>query len=192
MPHARGLRKNIAYNLQYLEYLNQTLNEFGLTSVLTTQTWKVFILVGTGITEAILYYVIWSKGFHKEQMWKSIAKKSTNEFQLNGRTHKVENTIWEKLDLPILEAMSFESMIQKAESKRLLGSNHEIYKKLQFLRKLRNRVHLQAIEEDSDTDYNRFNADEVRTMKITLYSILTSSLFSPIVPEKAIFDFLQS
>ena len=69
IPNTCTLRKNIAYNLQYLQYLDQTLNEFKLTSVLVTQNWKVFIIAGTGIVEALLYYLLFSKGMYKETEW---------------------------------------------------------------------------------------------------------------------------
>jgi hypothetical protein len=192
VPNTRALRRNIAYNLQYLQYLEQTLNEFDLTSVLITQTWKIFIIVGTGVMEALLYYVLWSNDLHKEADWELIASKSTNEFKLDGRLHKIENSIWAKLDDPRAEAMTLEAMIQKVEKKKLLGRDHEIYKKLQFLRKLRNRVHLQAIEDERDTDWNSFNLSEVTTMRYTLHTVLTGSLFSPTVSEKNMFAFLKS
>jgi hypothetical protein len=192
VPNTRALRKNVAYNLQYLQYLDQSLSEFTLTSVIVTQTWKVFIIVGTGIIEALLYYLLYSNNLHREIEWELRASKSTNEFRLDGRMHKIENSLWAKLDSPRSEAMTFESMIQKVEAKKLLGDDHEIYKKLQFLRKLRNRVHLQLIEDEGDTDWTSFNISEIKTMKLALHTLLTGSLFSPTASEKKMFAFLKA
>ena len=47
VPNITGIRKNIAYNLQYLQFQVQLLSEFKVTQVILTQTWKVFIIVGT-------------------------------------------------------------------------------------------------------------------------------------------------
>lgn len=190
IPNTCALRKNIAYNLQYLQYLDQTLNEFKLTSVLVTQNWKVFIIAGTGIVEALLYYLLFSKGMYKETEWELLAKKATNEFELAGRMHKIENILWVKLTSPRSDTMTFESMIQKVETRKLLGGDHEIYKKLQFLRKLRNRVHIHSIEDEGDTDWTSFNKSEISTMKHALHTLLTGNLFSLKASEKKMFAFL--
>ena len=58
VDHHYELRKNLAYNLQYIEYLACTLEDLRLTSVLHNQTIKSFIIVGSGVVEAILYYVL--------------------------------------------------------------------------------------------------------------------------------------
>jgi hypothetical protein len=192
IPNASAYRKNLAYNIQYLQYLDQTLNELNLTSVLVTQTWKVFILVGAGIIEALLYYLLRSYNLQKRTEWELITKKSSNEFKLDGRLHKIENCLWAKLISPQDEDMSFESMIQKAETKKLLGNNHDIYKKLQYLRKLRNRVHLHLIEDERDTDWTKFNKKEITTMKYALFTFLTGKLFLPKASEKKMFSFLKS
>lgn len=52
------LRKNLAYNLQYLEYLQQTIRELSLSTVLVKQTYKSYIIVGTGILESILFHLV--------------------------------------------------------------------------------------------------------------------------------------
>jgi hypothetical protein len=41
----KDIRKNIAYNLQYLEYLEQTIAEISLSAVLVKQTYKSYIIV---------------------------------------------------------------------------------------------------------------------------------------------------
>ena len=87
--------------------------------------------------------------------------------------------------------MTLDVMIKKAEKKKLLGNDHEIYKKLNHLRKVRNRIHLHAIDEDYDTDWFKINKDDVITIKVVLYSFMTSSFFKPSNDEKQYFDFLH-
>lgn len=184
------IKKNIAYNLQYLQFQSQILREFKLTSVIQTQTWKVCIIVGTGIIEAILHYLLTAKGLNKKSEWEeeTIAETGIN---LEGCKYKIENRIFKKLSSPKAVEMSLDIMIKKVESKKLLGANHEIYKKLQYLRKLRNRVHLHVIEQPYDTDWWKFSNNEMATMKKVLYSFMISSFFSPTEEEKALFEFLK-
>lgn len=51
------IRRNLAYNLQYLEYIEQTIVELSLSAVLTKQTYKSYIIVAIGIVESILYHL---------------------------------------------------------------------------------------------------------------------------------------
>ena len=46
---------NIAYNLQYLEYLNQNIKEQFLSRVLLAQTFKIFAITATQVVEGLLY-----------------------------------------------------------------------------------------------------------------------------------------
>lgn len=49
---------NIAYNLQYLEYLNENIKEQFLSRVLLAQTFKTFAITATQIVEGLLYLKI--------------------------------------------------------------------------------------------------------------------------------------
>ena len=190
VPNIVGLRKNIAYNLQYLQFQKQVLIEFNVTQVILTQVWKMHIIVGTSIVEALLYYLLTSKGFQKTTEWEQVASTS-NETNIDGSKHKIENVVYRKLDAPIPVGMTLDVMIKKAEKKKVLGAGEEIYKKLNYLRKLRNRVHIHVIGEDLDTDWWKINKNEVDTVRLVLYSFLTSSLFKPTIEEKKLFAFLQ-
>lgn len=190
VPNAAALRKNIAYNLQYLQFQNQILIEFNVTQVILTQVWKIHIIVGTSIVEALLYYLLTSKGMHKTTEWEQVGSTS-NETNIDGAKHKIENVIYRKLQNPAPQDMTLDVMIKKAEKSKLLGTGQEIYKKLNYLRKLRNRVHIHAVDEDYDTDWWKININEVKTVKLVLYSFMTSSLFRPTNDEKEIFAFLR-
>lgn len=49
---------NIAYNLQYLEYLNQNIKEQFLSRVLLAQTFKTFAVTSAQVVEGLLYLTI--------------------------------------------------------------------------------------------------------------------------------------
>ncbi|MEQ8409554.1 MAG: hypothetical protein RKH07_14895 [Gammaproteobacteria bacterium] len=189
VPNVVALRKNIAYNLQYLQFQKQVLLECGVTQVITTQVWKVHIIVGTSIIEALLYYLLTSTGLHKTQKWEEVGK-SSSENKFEGKDFRIENTYFRRPVKDNPQEMTLDWMIKKAESKKLLGSDHNIYKKLVYLRKLRNRVHIHAVNEDYDTDWLKINKNEVDTVRNVLYMFFTSSLFKPSQTEKGYFEFL--
>ncbi len=58
-PYA--LRSDIAYNLQYIEFLHKVLSDIKLTSLLENQTWKSIILRGSSVMEALLHYLLVNK-----------------------------------------------------------------------------------------------------------------------------------
>lgn len=189
--HVSAIRKNIAYNIQHLQFQSQLLSEFKITQVILTQNWKVYIIVGISIIECILYYLLKSKSLHTVTEWEHISKTS-NYININKpNIYKLENYILKKLVTPIPSKMKFDDMIKKVQKHELLGKNEEIYKKLNHLKKLRNRVHLQSVEHYTDTDWFKFNIGDFKTMKKILHIFLTSSLFKPTPLEKKMFKFLK-
>jgi len=190
--HLYELRRNIAYNIQYLQYIEFTFSDLHLTSVIWTQSVKSFIITGIGIVEAILYYVLRVNGFHRENSWKLLRKVPTNEFHADQSILKVENHIFQRLETPVEEEMTLDAMLKKIESRKLLGEDLELYKQLSYLRKLRNRVHLHLVERDLDTDWNNFNRNELNIMKSVLQKIFLGPLFTPEEEQLAYFSFLNT
>ena len=185
-----ALRKNLAYNLQYLEYLNRTAVDLNLTEVIYTQTWKTFIIVGCGIVESLLYFILVAKDLHSKTDLEFMADISSNPIRLDGELRVIKSKVFKKLSHSRPEQMSFDSMLKKAESKKLLGSDHELYVKLNYLRNLRNKVHLQEISHEFDTDWNSFNWNSVCAMASVLHAIFTSKIFSPTEEEMEYFSYL--
>lgn len=62
------VRSNLSYNLQYVEYLQQTLNELSLSAVLEKLTYKSYIVSAVGIIEAVLYHVVKASGKKQEKL----------------------------------------------------------------------------------------------------------------------------
>jgi hypothetical protein len=87
--------------------------------------------------------------------------------------------------------MSFDAMIKCAKSKSLFGSDKVIYLKLDSLRALRNKVHLQVINDPTDTDWNTFTNNDLSDICKVLYAIFTSSLFALENNEERYFNYLR-
>lgn len=178
-PNAAGLRRNLAYNLQYLEYMEQTLNDLKLTSVLLTQTWKAVIIVGCGVVECLLHYFLITTMNHSETDWRLEFVANGSPKAINGTDVRIDSHVYKRLKEPMLKTMTFDAMLKRAEKKKVMGNNHNVYAKLNLLRSLRNRVHLQEMGSPRDTDWNAFNNKDHKIMMQVLYSIFTSAPFSP-------------
>ena len=55
-------RRNIAYNLQYLEYLELQLKDLNVSSVIRTMLFKNFIIVAASIIEIAFYHLAKTNG----------------------------------------------------------------------------------------------------------------------------------
>lgn len=190
--HAVALRKNIAYSLQHLEFLHRCIEDIRLSSVLETQTQKTFVMVGCGVVEGLLTYLLTIAGLNSTTDWQCNAVINSNEKEVDGVKMKVETHLFIKLAVPVPQEMTFDAMLKKAESKKVFGPNHDIYAKLKGLRKLRNRVHLQACDHPSDTDWNAFSKRDMVKMAEVLIAILLNPLFNPSTEENAYFRYLTT
>lgn len=190
--HTGAIKKNIAYNLQYLEYLDRCLLDLKLSSPIKKQLYKTFILFGCSIVECLIFFLLIKKGHYRKIHYEFEYCTSGNEKKLqNGVTIKIDNHVYQKLDKPRLDKMDFHSMLKKADSKKLLGQKNVIYSRLKTLKKLRNKIHLQDVERLGDTDWNSFEPDDVKTMAEVLYNVFTGDVFQPSSKERGYFDYLR-
>lgn len=192
LPHEKiyPLRKNIAYSLQYIEFLNKIRTDVYMTGVLLTQNIKSILVHSATIIEAIFYYLVETNHAANSTSWLKIKSLNTGEYELEGKKFKNEILIFEKSQSKIKTTMSFDQMSKKVERKKLLGENYENYSRINALRKLRNKIHIHDTEHNFDTDWNNFNLKELTLTCDILHSILTCDLFggSKILER---FDFLK-
>jgi len=189
--HSYALRKNLAYNLQYIEFQDRVLQDIKLSSVLYTQTIKTIILVGSGVIESLLNYLLIINGVHSTTEWRERCKFKGNQKKLNNEYIRLDSTLYEKLPSEEFLHMTFDAMIKCAKSNNILGTGGVIYEKLDSMRRLRNKVHLQVINNPTDTDWNSFNSTDLSDMCKILYAVFTSSIFTPSDNEKAYFHYLR-
>jgi hypothetical protein len=188
-PQITWLRKNIAYNLQSIEFLYRISKDINLTSVLLTQNIKLFIICGTSIIEGLFYYLVVTNG-KKAKIWKSYKKIPTNPYTDGENTFMLETEIFIEVSPLTSMTITFDQMCKTVEKHKLLGDVENLYKRLAYIRKLRNKIHIQDIKHSTDTDWYTFNEKEFKLMKNTLYVLLTSSLFSNSSPN-SLFDYLR-
>lgn len=191
-PNPYALRKNIAYNLQYIEFLHRCLSDIKISNVIVTQTYKTIILTGTGIVESLLHYLLVKEKLHSRTEWNLKVILPGQQKSVEGIQTKVDSHIYNKLSAPKRVSMNFDSIIQKSKKGKVLGSNSDIYKRINSLRKLRNKVHLQAINHPIDTDWNSFNKSNVKTMDEVLYAVFTGVIFKPNNDQKEYFKYLNN
>jgi len=174
----KELRKNIAYNMQYLEYLHQTNIELSLSSVITTQNYKTFIIFSVSVIECILYYWVSKSSLQITKEWEEIYSKEIEKGKIRS-TIKVES----KLE------MKLEGMIKAAKSKSLFGIDNLLYEDLHKLRKLRNTTHMYN-PKSQETDWFIFNTTQYNLARSTLLKVFVT-LFKPTSYQEKIINFLK-
>ena len=53
-----AIANNVAYTLQYLQFLDKIIADLDLTPVLATQTIKTFVINGCAVVEAVFYKIV--------------------------------------------------------------------------------------------------------------------------------------
>ncbi len=189
--HPYALRKNIAYNLQYIEFLHRCLADLKISGVIEKQIFKNVIIVGCGIIESLVHFLLIAKRHYKQIEWevRDIAK--GNPMKIDGQFRKFDIHVFHKLSRPKNDEMTFDSMLKCAENKRILGSDHSVYAKLKELRKLRNRIHLQETGSAVDTDWNAVERDDLLAMAFVLHAVFTGPIFQPTQQQRTYFAYLS-
>jgi hypothetical protein len=149
----RSVKQNLAYNLQYLQYLQQTLVELRLSEVLERQTIKGYVIVAIGVVECLLYHLNSTSGGTQSKLTK---------------------------------------IIERVQSKELLGKAAERYAELHRFRELRNKVHIYELRDQLGTDYQAFGRQEFRDMRRILYELATNPNLGLSTLQAGPFEFLRS
>jgi len=175
----KDLRKNIAYNMQYLEYLHQTYEELSLSSVITTQNHKSFIIFSVSIIECILYYWLVSSGYEITKEWNQFHSQTIPKGKMRA------TIIFESKP-----EMNLEAMIETAKKKNLFETDNTLYDDLHELRQLRNKTHMYN-PKDQETDWHVFNRKQLALAKSALFKIFII-LFKPNPNQEKIINFLKT
>ena len=189
-PHVYALKRNVAYSLQYLEYLHQCLSDLKLSGVIEAQTRKSITLISASVIESLIYYLLIKRDEYTKTEWSLKAVVSGNQKKVGNHNIKIDSHIYTKLPAFKLDHMTFDAMIKKAAAKKLFGVNKTVYSDLDLLRKLRNKIHLQEISFSVDTDWNTFTDAEHSRVRSLLHAIVTSNIFRPSAEEKQYFTYL--
>jgi hypothetical protein len=161
-------RKNIAYSLQHLEFLNRVIEDVSLSSILWSQNVKSFVVYGAAVIEAIFNFLVIESGNGKTTQWRKVTSHHSSEFEIGGKKYKNLIEVLEKLENPIRIQMTFD---------QLAKNEFRAYSKINPIRKLRNKIHIHSPDHEYNTDWTDFNKPELRLIRTVLYSVLTSEVF---------------
>lgn len=171
--------RNVAYNLQYLQYIDLQMKELKLHSVIYSMLCKTFIITSMSIIEAIFYYILKNNNQNKTSNMELIFSTKSNKKKYEEDELIVETNVY-KIVEPKRVEMSLDSMIKKMEKKGYLDLKHNYFPYLKHFKDLRNKIHIH-ISEDSlyKTDYWQFENADVLFVKYMLLNILTDGNISP-------------
>lgn len=192
-------RSNIAYNLQYLEYIELQLRELNLSSVIRAMLYKNFIVVAASIIEIAFYHLAKTNGKIRlrteKQVFRQDIKKPSNISPLS-KVDKFTLFGYEILPTGIEDVTKFEQLISIVrDNKLLIDTDISVNKEyLKLLRKLRNKIHLTTATCSNDTDYNQFWFKDYLSAKFFLFIVLKDSIFgkNKQVVFPRIFDAIQT
>lgn len=179
--------KNIAYSLQYLQFLQLELEELKLHNIVEKHLWKTYIITAMAIIEVIFNHVVKKNNKQEKDEWSNV-ELSTNSITHNGEEQKCTVIIQTKLDDPIDKEMNFAALIDIVEKNRLIPFRSKAYRDLQVLRKVRNKIHLKA-NEMADSDYYAIEKKYYLFARRYLYFILTNENICS--SHSTTFNFLQ-
>jgi hypothetical protein len=191
VKYRRAYIRNIAYSLQYMEYIRHTISNFPIHVVIESQLIKTFVITGSSAIESILWMLLKGNNLNKKLDWEEIQKRETNKFKDDDQDYKFEVTHYRKLENSIDIEMKFIDMCKRAEKTKMLGVESEVYSKLNHLRKLRNRIHIHSVQHDRDNDFWTFSKNDMALMASSLTSVLQSSIFAPHPNYENMFDWLS-
>ena len=168
------LKKNIAYNLQYLEFLSKLISELSedMTSVVYKQNCKIFVVISASIIEGILFNEVFQNDLVTKDEWSLLRKfNSTGKIEEFDKDFKLETHVYKKVDPRDIEMRAID-MVQKLEAKKLFQNIDYFYKNIRWLIKKRNKIHIQSIEDSYiNTDWNNFSSVELYKTKYILLDI---------------------
>lgn len=117
-----SVRRNIAYNLQYVEYLEQTLRELSLSGVLEGQTIKSHVIVSVSLVECLLFHLNCAAGGKESDLFSII--KRISELRLLGQSQKKYE------DLGRLRKLRNKTHIY--EQRNPIGTDYQLFKRGEF------------------------------------------------------------
>lgn len=176
-PELLDIKANVCYNLQYIEYLRKTLLELNLSEVLMIQTIKSFIVTSVSILEAYFYIICKNESLLKKVEWKEEKSISKSDLRIEDNKYRIESMLFKEIEELEYEKPTLDKLNKIIERKNLLNLDHQFFKDLNHLRKLRNKIHLQEISESGGTDYRSFWLPEYNLSKNCLRMFLLNDIF---------------
>ena len=165
------LKKNLAYNIQYLQYLSKNIDEEKTTSVLYMMRYKTFVVTSMSVIEAIFIILLNERNLIPVVEWKD---GTHHHKDIDDNT--IEVSFKRKRVSPQKKKIKFDESIHLMESNEVLKSTDPMYSVIRVLQDLRNRLHLDKADQLMDSDYNSFGEGTYKITKLILYNILNNEI----------------
>ena len=187
----QSLSSNIGYSLQYIEYLNHLCLEPDLHVTVRAMTYRSFVIHSMSVMEAIAFCLLKKRGKDKSLDWVKVETWEAPGKNLNFLDDGTQSsfrtvvTLEKKQNVPVTVQMNMKQIFHRLEqSKLIVGIKEEDYRKLSYLRRLRNKIHIYEVSKYSETDWNSFQERHYRIAKRMLGLFLTSEQFDPTSTDK--------
>lgn len=177
------LARNVAYTLQYCQYLKHLYQHTSLTAVITSQLYKSYIICAMSIIEAVLYAILLKNNKIKNEEWEEYGNKKTENID---KCTKIEIQIYKKSQSPKPKKMKFISLLNKAINLEIFKSEEKLFDDIKDLNRLRNKVHIYDIHDFGNSDYNQFNQCDFDKMISTLNKFILILVKSYKIPMELI------
>jgi len=188
IENSDALLSNLAYSLQYLEFLEKEFTELNVSSVIYVMLVKTYVITGMSVLEGLFSNIVKSNGWWKNSSLESLGTTQSNKTNFSGNQYVVITEILQEVDSYPLP-MTLDELIKVLNHHHTaLQVSHLVYPALKRLKDLRNRIHLQKTTGSSDHDYNAFDFSVKKEMGDILYQILTSPMITA-YPQR--FEFLK-
>lgn len=173
------IKKNIAYSLQYLEYIDLQLSELQFSDSLYCMLYKNYIITAAAIVESVFYHILFYYKKLKYQLYGEPILHDVKTYKEGEKTFVKVEGHKEKLNSPKEAVQDFHFLIISVlEGNYLNITDSKVARSyISYCKELRKRVHLHLNQEAWTSDYHIFSHKEYALVRYVLYRILSDPLF---------------
>ena len=166
-------KKNIAYNIQYLQYLDKLIKNEYITSAINRMRIKSFVITSMAIIETIFISLLRERNLIPLEEWKRGTHKHK---EIDKNT--VEVTYIKKKTKPTEKKINFDTAITLVEKSQVINLIPQTYPVIKILKDLRNRIHLDKATNLIQSDYLSFDEETYKITRLVLLYILKLDIVS--------------
>ena len=167
------LKKNLAYNIQYLQFLHKNILEQKTTTVLYKIRYKMFIINCMAVIEAVFIALLDERNLIPVEEWKDgdhhHRKVNDNLIEIYYNRHRVA---------PYKKKIKFDEAINLIEKNKVLDITTASFPVIKEIQNLRNHLHLDKAKSSYDTDYNKFDEKQFFAIKLVFYYVMSDKNIS--------------
>ena len=127
IENSEALRSNLAYSMQYLEFIEKEIEELKLSDVIYTMLVKSYVITGMSVLEGLFVNIIKSNGWWKTSNLESLGTTQANETRFGAEKIVVKTELLKKVDEYPLQ-MNLDELIKILERHhQALQVNHLVY-----------------------------------------------------------------